>query len=250
MNKCPVCSSQNLVVTDRLENGGVVFDIATCLGCASSLNLTAYEILERRQDIRDIQKTDFYDISSLRLDELINEVDIHKLNLENLFKRTEFSPAGKSFLDFGAGRGCTSAAACSYFKKVYAVDYSPSVVERTFELLDVGDKAVVATDFDSFGEKFDFVFAWHVIEHLPNPVRVLRTIADSMSDSGIIAIQIPKFRVEHVIDCHYVFYNRFSLPVLLRACDIRTLDVMDDYKHHFLTVLGTKALGEASVVSR
>jgi hypothetical protein len=81
---------------------------------------------------------------------------------------------------------------------------------------------------------------WHVLEHSPAPVSLLFELGEKMSAGGIVAIQVPKYRAEYVIDCHFHFLNRFTFGIVLEKSALSMVGIYDDFDNHYLTVLARK----------
>lgn len=52
---------------------------------------------------------------------------------------------------------------------------------------------------DKVGHKIDLFFMSHVLEHLPDPLQTLQTIADSMSEKGILYVTVPNNQCYRVL---------------------------------------------------
>lgn len=241
IQNCPVCSSSYLVSADTASNAGYLAEILCCRMCTSLINKTALSNLSALSgDNREIQNTDFYDSSNIPLSVLSNEIDINVDNLTNICNLLEFDSSDAVFLDFGAGRGCASVAAAKIFRSVIAVDYNSAVVKATAKLFGFENNVSVFEDIKLVNYSFDFVFVWHVLEHVPLPVSFLRELFERTTKSGCIAIQVPKYRSEYVIDCHFVFYNHYSISLILKRVGFLIKHILDDFDSHFLTVLAVK----------
>ncbi len=54
------------------------------------------------------------------------------------------------------------------------------------------------------GETFDILTMWHVLEHLPDPLRALRRLRGLLAEGGILAIEVPNVEDRK--------HNRLELP--------------------------------------
>ena len=94
----------------------------------------------------------------------------------------------ETFLDVGCGSGHVCAAARDLgFKKVYGVDLSSSGVgfgrsNFGLENLTCGELA----DCDYANDYFDVVHCWHLIEHVRDPVALLKEVSRILKPSGIL----------------------------------------------------------------
>ena len=240
MNSCTVCNSHKLRLIDRAQSGENISDILECLDCSAILNCAAYEnLLNAGNREVDVQSTDFYNIESTSLSSLADEVTGNRRLLTSLCEIAAFDPLGKVFLDFGAGRGCAAVAARQIFRKSTALDYNTSLLQSTFERLDANDVRII-TRLDDVDLPVDFVFAWHVLEHLPAPSEVLRKLFSVVRPNGVLCLQVPKYRAEYIFDAHFVFYNHFSLNAVLIDSGFRNIRLFDDFSNHFLTAIADR----------
>ena len=119
-----------------------------------------------------------------------------KSNIYSVFKIGEkilrkIRPTGK-LLDIGAGKGGfvslaikngyeakgiePSARFCEYARKSYGVQVEEGYLERGLHFQD---------------EKFDVITLFHVLEHVPQPQELLRTITNYLKEDGVVYIEVP-----------------------------------------------------------
>jgi 2-polyprenyl-3-methyl-5-hydroxy-6-metoxy-1,4-benzoquinol methylase len=103
----------------------------------------------------------------------------------------KIKPIGK-LLDIGAGKGGfvslarkngyeakgiePSARFCKYAREFYGVQVYEGYLERGLHFQD---------------EKFDVITLFHVLEHVPQPQELLRTIAHYLKEDGVVYIEVP-----------------------------------------------------------
>lgn len=107
------------------------------------------------------------------------------------------TPATKTVLDYGCGRGET----LQYFKRAGFEVSGTDVDAECVRLSSAFGKATVLNSEDpltQFGSKsFDIVTCFHVLEHVDNPRRTLRTLADIARHFVVLAV--PNLRYLHRI---------------------------------------------------
>lgn len=97
---------------------------------------------------------------------------------------------GISILDVGCGEG-------SFLLKLNAKKFIKNGVEINQEGvaicrksgLEIYSQNLIDINFEN--KKFDVITLWHVLEHLPNPVEMLKKIHTILSDNGVLIFEVP-----------------------------------------------------------
>jgi len=118
---------------------------------------------------------------------------------------------GKSLLDLACGDGLMTSMFASHFERVVGVDASAQHIAaarmrapgaRFYESL--------IEDFEH-DERFDSVFLLDILEHVVDPVRVLRKAASFLAEAGVL--------IAHVPNCQAVNRKIAVLMGTLTSCD-------------------------------
>lgn len=105
----------------------------------------------------------------------------------------EREPATVSVLDVGCGNGSLALPIASLGYHVVGVDLDPVSVEhatRANTFANARFETVPESGFD-LGERFDLIICSEVLEHLDDPVSLIRTIAGLMKPDGLAIITVP-----------------------------------------------------------
>ncbi len=96
--------------------------------------------------------------------------------------------AGRDLLDFGAGAGGFARMMREYASSVAVVEPEQRLAKH-FEALGVARYA----DADQLpaDRKFDLITLFHVLEHLPDPGKVLQSLAARLKPGGRIILEVP-----------------------------------------------------------
>tara|TARA_R100000152_G_C6774925_1_gene202988 strand:- start:494 stop:1213 length:720 start_codon:yes stop_codon:yes gene_type:complete len=145
-----------------------------------------------------------------------------------------FGKTGK-ILDLGCGRG-------EYVKVFSDLGFEPTGIDispRTVELL--SDYEVYATNLEEgitpgeLWKSYDFVFSKSVIEHMNNPMGLLKVAYESLSDDGTAVIMTPSwahnyknaFYIDHT---HVTPFTRASLEDALKMAGFAEVEVKYFYQ--------------------
>jgi 2-polyprenyl-3-methyl-5-hydroxy-6-metoxy-1,4-benzoquinol methylase len=111
--------------------------------------------------------------------------------IDELLSITKLEPSffkGKKCLDAGCGNGRWTYAMLNLGAEVDSFDISPSAVE-TCKLINANTKLMDINDLQS-DPKYDFVFCWGVLHHLPDPELGFRKVASQVKQGGVLHIMV------------------------------------------------------------
>ncbi len=114
----------------------------------------------------------------------------YKLSLDDLKVQPR---TVKSVLDFGCADGVFLEFCKTYFApktELWGTDISESLLD---EARQKGWQVVPLTALSKLEKKFDLITLWDVIEHIPDPERVLRELKKLLTPKGLLVIQTPRF---------------------------------------------------------
>lgn len=123
-------------------------------------------------------------------------------------------------LDVGAGSGYI------YYwlnRQLQNIDFNYSFIEpdkdKQMEILKVNDnKKIEITSLEQLEkETFDLIFLNHVIEHVADPMRFLRSIGESLKENGLIYIEVPNRddKYKNSVFPHTYFFTGSSIIELV-----------------------------------
>ncbi|MCG2459209.1 class I SAM-dependent methyltransferase [Flavobacteriaceae bacterium F89] len=116
---------------------------------------------------------------------------IKKHNLQRKVKMIEsFANGNKTLLDVGAGTGDFLVAAKESGWTVKGVEPNPTAKQRAAEKgieLETGLQSLQANTYQ-------IITLWHVLEHLPNLDKQIKSLSSHLEDSGILIVAVPNFK--------------------------------------------------------
>ncbi len=138
--------------------------------------------------------------------------------------------ANKTILDFGCGNGGFLARV----RKVasLAVGLEP---ERRLETYFAQEQLSVFLSLDEVQQSFDVITLFHVLEHLPDPIGVLKQLTTKLNNNGCLIVEVPNagdvlltlYRNEAFSrftywSCHLFLFNWNTLALLAKKAGLKT----------------------------
>ena len=105
----------------------------------------------------------------------------------------EASLGAKSLLELGLGHGITSKIFAPHFDRHVILEGSPAVISR-FKLVEPNYSGeIIETYFEDFetNEKFDIIVLGFILEHVDNPVQILKHYKKFLAPNGKFFITVP-----------------------------------------------------------
>lgn len=194
--RCPLCDSEKISFWLNKSKNGIQFDIYKCKECASGfMNPQPTEeylsLIYATSGKGLLQPLSFEQVMEAEVEYPNATVDAKRLI--SLAQKLILSngDAELNALDIGSGWGFFSKEAIDQGCKVTAINpgswennvfvqlngFSP--IPSFFEAVDFGD------------QKFDLVILSQVLEHIPDPLKLLQMIIKLLKQGGILTIAVP-----------------------------------------------------------
>ena len=170
---------------------------------------------------------DEYRTGEYRLDEIPSSYEDHA----DLERRTQdFSHLfyGKRVIDWGCGRGDF----LRNIRDVVEIGIGVELQNNYRELMLIDDIKCVEK-INQIEGLFDICFMFHTLEHMPDPISILKEIALHLNSSGYVVVEVPHARdfLIHVLNLesfkhftlwsqHLVLHTRESLKLVAEAAGL------------------------------
>lgn len=201
MSTCRVCASENLKKVLRQESPCVT-SIKTLVDTGMQVyhcNFCNHVQVENSIDLANFYD-DAYDISlesinhdQLHKDETGQYVDRTKLQSKILAYNIPIKKNNFKVLEFGSGKGTT----LKHLTKICDVDPYVFDVSKSYE--SYWDKWVPKANQSTYKlpkiwkNKFDMICMHYVLEHVPDPVKILKDLSQYLNKNGVIYFCVPDF---------------------------------------------------------
>lgn len=190
MNRCYLCGNTKHELRNKTTRDNPNVRVLHCPKCT----LTFLESFDHVNDVA-YEKSEMYEE---RVDTRTEYKKVLAHAAEDDLRRAEQwkkELRGKVVLDFGAGAGGFLLNAKKVAKEIYGVELDSI---RRFYTKQVKTLASI----DGFGKKFDVITLFHVVEHIPDPVSLLKHLKKFLKPNGKIIIEVPNDR-----DALLSYYN-------------------------------------------
>lgn len=175
--RCPICNCKNIKTIHNGTRDNPNIDVLKCEECEHIFLSTFDHILN-----------DFYEKSKMREIKIDNKVWREITLKDNLRRVNDLKDFIKDriVLDFGCGKGGFLDVANPLVKEIYGIELDKLIQK---ELDEKG--YTIWSDFSEFNKKVDIITMFHVIEHLINPIDILKECYDKLNIGGRLVIETP-----------------------------------------------------------
>jgi len=235
---CPVCGSKNVYLQFRNERGN--YRTLNCRQCALAFSFPR----PTEQELREFYSSGYYTGKY----EGHGYVDYHGIGTEYMkrvwrevkltLKQFDISPS--HLLDIGCATGvllaqakddgwrCTGVEMIEEAAEIARLEYGINVI--------VGDVLSVSLPTSHYG----LATLWHIVEHLIDPIAVLRRVYEVLMPGGYLYIEVPNWAsLGRIIRGpswaalkppeHITFFNPDSLSFAARKCGFAVIQVTTHY---------------------
>lgn len=180
------------------------------------------------------EQMDYYDPA--KQPEVAYPITPNATDLDRLATLTRHVSGGR-LVEFGGGLGATAIGAQRLGFKVTVIEDSAKAIAggRQFhpELEWIHAAEIPA---DTAPASFDAASAFHVLEHIPNPKRLVESFAKILRPGGFLLIEVPNWgsyvrrlqgiRWHYVVDHHVNYFTRTTLARLIEPCGFTLADTV------------------------
>jgi SAM-dependent methyltransferase len=181
-HRCVVCTSSRF---ERSRSGSEGHQVLICDHCG--LGITSP--VPSRHELDDLYARHAYRAHDRRF---VRAVEwLVRAARRARFARVKRRAAGRRLLDIGCARGLMLAAARDEGWEVVGLELNAETAHHAHKVLGLDVRAVDIRDAGFSDASFDVVTLWHVLEHLPQPVEVLREAHRVLEPGGLLVVALP-----------------------------------------------------------
>ena len=191
-SRCPLCDLQTKLVYKLPKNSGNEFGIVGCPNCGLLRALPIPEIESIKALYTERPPQDLFEEAEVFSSPLLTKLK-DSLIISPLIKwvRSELSRADKpKLLDIGCATGWITAVARRFGFEAIGLEANPYLADVAREKYGLEVKEGFLEDLE-ISQVFDAVCMFHVLEHLTNPLGVLRKIRSILKANGVLLAVVP-----------------------------------------------------------
>jgi 2-polyprenyl-3-methyl-5-hydroxy-6-metoxy-1,4-benzoquinol methylase len=226
--KCALCGVENSKKREGKVRDNAYIEIFECLSCGLVF-LSSVDHLPNG----------FYETSQMSHSDLSVRINDCSFDDERRYKTHAEMIKNKTILDFGCGTGGFLKRAKGIAGKVYGVELE----EAMYKLYTEND-ITVFRNIEETKETFDYIFMFHVLEHLKEPLTIISKLIDKLSNFGRLIVEVPNaddalltlyenkaFSEFTYWSPHLYLYNPTTLNMLAKKAGIITEAIKQEQRY-------------------
>ncbi len=187
LNKCPLCSSSNIVIiSDVTLNGKLTFfQTAICSKCFHGFRSVQPAFSWFRERWKQISSPDNNKVFNLELE------DSRRVRYTQYYDIVKKYKSSGRMLDIGAGYGTGSNVFLKHGYDVEAIEVEDDRVSYIRNTYNVKVYSETIDKIDSPEELYDLIIFSHCLEHMDDPIMSLHHLHKLLSNDGFVYLEIP-----------------------------------------------------------
>lgn len=221
---CYLCNSTSFTVRKGLVRDAPDLKILECI-CCGLVTLSSLEHIQKG----------FYEDSGMHgsepasMDAWLKDTDWDD---QRRFDSVKALLPNKKLLDFGCGAGGFLNKSRQLAASVQGIELELRVQKYWHE------KITIYANMESAGGGYDLITAFHVVEHLPDPVAILKILAAKLSKNGRMIVEVPSsddalltlydssaFQHFTYWSQHLFLFNAETLGILAKKAGFRVVSI-------------------------
>jgi 2-polyprenyl-3-methyl-5-hydroxy-6-metoxy-1,4-benzoquinol methylase len=233
---CPICGSQTRSYRS----------LHRCISCEVCFNVDIAE----KDDVVAHYQTEYHITKGLFATEHRRIYRIPE-QIKLLAEISNHVAPPASILDIGCDKGFFLDEARRWGYSVHGIELSEGA-RKYCDLTGVP----VADGLAGVKSKFNAVTMWHALEHIANPVELIGSIRNVLTEDGLLFVRVPDFDclASHLLRDkwiwfqprnHYFHYSQKALGRLLAVCGFKVIKIVSQRPNNIDTLLSFKVASSA-----
>jgi 2-polyprenyl-3-methyl-5-hydroxy-6-metoxy-1,4-benzoquinol methylase len=232
--QCYICGNDNFIKRKGKVRDNTALEILECPSCG-------LVFLSSFDHITD----DFYKNSGMHSESSSIDIDawIKETSFDDNRRLITYSEiiAKKDILDFGCGTGEFLRLARNCANNVYGIEQEKRLYSYYQE-----NKLLVYDDISNFDKTVDYIFLFHVLEHIKDPIAILNSLKSKLKHGGKIIVEVPNaddalltlYKSEAFSNFtywspHLYLFNANTLPILAKKAGLNVICIKQMQRYPF-----------------
>ncbi len=227
IRECYLCGNDNIIKIHTGTRGNKDIDVLRCPKCGLVFLSDFPKNVDELYENSGMRKGQEQDIRKIRIDADADD--------NRRFLMTKEKIANKVVLDFGCGAGGYLDKAVSVAQSVYGIELEKCMRDY------LCDKGITCFGSLNLAEKelegkVDIITMWHVIEHLEDPIGLLKKLKGLLKPNGKIIIETPnaedallsQYKCDAFADftyweCHLYLFTNATIRTVIENAGLRMI---------------------------
>ncbi len=124
---------------------------------------------------------------------------LYHLKRERMYQTLKKWHVDGNALELGSADGIMTQKLCSDFNELTVIDGSQLFLDQLVKKVNEANIKVVCSLFEEYNtsERYDTIFMTHILEHLDDPILVLKKAKEWLTDNGRVIVAVPNANSLH-----------------------------------------------------
>lgn len=233
LDNCVVCGHENFCPIEAYESDRIKTNYMACSHCG----LVVMNPMPTDDELKEYYSDNYWELSGDAVKQSLQKQQSRAAHLKKYIKlntRPHFFKDVSSISEIGSSFGVTLHHLGTYVKSIggearlFAIEPSQNSVrigQDYYKGINLLGFTVEDLSYN-YDATFDLIILSHVLEHFTNPVASLTLIADKMTDSSLLYIEVPNFYGHPSVQyAHNYCFTETSLMNCLAVAHLKPVEV-------------------------
>lgn len=216
LQKCPICGSGDIINSRNSIRDSEAIGVAHCQHCQHTF-LNTFDHIDNeyfeKNEFLESKKIDDHKVA----DSFQSRLNHFAAENRDRFERINQIICNKNVLEFGCGAGGLLRLIEPLCKSITGIERTESFVKQLEQ-----ENYQIYPNLEDIKEPCDVILSFHVFEHLPDPISILKTCYEKLKPGGMIYIEVPNLNdallsLYDIPEYHEFYYFKDHLHYFTRA---------------------------------
>lgn len=255
--ECQVCRTTSLIPSSQIRDAnGKKVSLLHCQTC-DAVQPQYPDIGKRAQESETAWQGSYHEsLWTAMSTESVDDVVADLQSMVKAFSETLGPPdSAKWILEVGSGRGALIRALLNEGYSVQGCEPASGLIQQARAALSLTEENLKHQDALTFldnakllKEPITTIFIWHVLEHLEQPLKVIKDAYSLLAEGASILAQVPMLTPDYIFPAHLYFPSSATFDWLADQLDHAHCETWHDNTNLYLTAKITKGRASDNLV--